>query len=213
MKIPIDPLKLVPFVTTVFKLWCKTIRFEVVGDLDGYISMHRAKQPMILAAWHGDLFSITGAHDQVDTPFAVLVSQSKDGEFISRIIERLGETTIRGSSSRGGVKALIKAKKAMVDENRVVLITMDGPRGPRHKAKDGIIFLAQKTGAKIIPIRTYPKTKKVFEKSWDKFNLPYPFSRSRVCIGDPMEVTEEKLDKGILMQEKARLEKRMRDLK
>lgn len=213
MKIPIDPLKLIPLVSGIFSFWTKTMRFEFQGELQSLLEYNNMRKPVILAAWHGDLFSLTGGQRLVDMRFAVMVSQSKDGEFIARIVERLGHSTVRGSSSRGGVKALIQAKKRMEKENDVVVVTMDGPRGPRHKVKDGIIYLAQKTDALIFPVRAFPEKAKIFVKSWDNFELPYPFTRSTICIGEGMAVTDEKLDKEVLKREKLRLEERMQALK
>ncbi|BCS87148.1 hypothetical protein PSDVSF_03900 [Pseudodesulfovibrio sediminis] len=189
------------------------MRFEMQGEFQSLIDCNKKRKPVILAAWHGELFSIAGGQNQVDLRFAVMVSQSKDGEFIARIIERLGHHTVRGSSSRGGVRALIQAKKMMEKDNDVVVVTMDGPRGPRHKVKDGIIYLAQKTGALIFPVRVFPEKTKVFEKSWDRFELPYPFTRTPIYIGEGMAVTDEKLDKEVLKREKKRLEERMQALK
>ncbi|HKI80352.1 MAG TPA: DUF374 domain-containing protein, partial [Pseudodesulfovibrio sp.] len=97
------------------------------------------------------------------------VSQSKDGEVIARVLEQIGHVTVRGSSTRGGVRALLQAKRIMEKQNRMAVFTVDGPKGPRHKPKDGIIFLAQRAGAKIVPLRAYPVSKKVFDKSWDHF--------------------------------------------
>lgn len=155
----------------------------------------------MLALWHGELFPATAYGHTLTGRLVTFVSQSKDGEVIARVIERLGHTTVRGSSSRGGVKALLQAKRIMDREKRTAVFTIDGPRGPRHKAKDGAIFLAQRAGAKILPLRSFPQKATVFN-SWDKFVLPWPFSRCHIYLGDPMEVTNEKLDKDVLSKEK-----------
>lgn len=212
MKIPIDPVKFTPFISWVFKLWAKTLRFEAVGESEAFFQMHEQGQPVVLALWHGELFSITAFGCTVDYSFAALVSQSKDGEIIARVLEDLGHATVRGSSSRGGVKALVQAVRGMANKTRVIAFTMDGPRGPRHKAKDGVIFLAKHAGAKIVPLRAYPKKKKVFEKSWDKFVLPMPFSRCPIYFGEPMEITADDLDKDTMKRERERLEKVMQAL-
>lgn len=211
MKIPVDPTCLAPLITGLFRLWTCSIRFELHGDWDGLATMHKAGQPLVFALWHGEIFPITAFGYSKSTDLVVFVSQSKDGEVIARVLERLGIATVRGSSSRGGVKALLQACRAMVKDNRMGVFTIDGPRGPRHKSKDGVIFLAQRANAKIVPLRAYPERKKVF-KSWDKFVLPLPFTKCPVYVGDPMDVTTEKLDKDVLAREKARLEKRMSEL-
>lgn len=209
MKIRFDILKLVPLVSNLVKLWAKTMRFEVVGDYQSVFDINENGQPLIIALWHGELFPIIAHSHDKGHHFSVIVSQSKDGEFITRVLESFGVMGIRGSSSRGGVRALLQGKRAMERDKRMPVITVDGPRGPRHKAKDGVIFLAQRAGAKIVPIRCYPDKKKIFEKSWDKFVLPMPFSKCRVHVGELMTVTEEKLDKDVMAREKKRLEERL----
>lgn len=212
MKIPIDPANLAPLFSGLFRLWAHSIRYEVIGDEAGFVEMNKSGQPIVLALWHGELFPLTAFGHTMTSHLVTFVSQSKDGEIIARVLERLGHSTVRGSSSRGGVRALLQAKRIMERENRIGVFTIDGPRGPRHKTKDGVIFLAQRAGAKIIPLRAYPNRAKIFDKSWDKFVLPYPFTKCPVYIGKPMEVTTEKLDKEVMKRERERLEKRMLEL-
>lgn len=212
MKIPFNPAHLSPIIAGVFKLWSRSMRYESHGDWQTMLELNKAGQPIVIALWHGEIFPITSFAHTVSSHLVTFVSQSKDGEIISRVLDRLGHTTVRGSSTRGGVKALLHAKRVMEKENRMAVFTIDGPKGPIHKAKDGVIFLAQRANAKIIPIRAFPEKKKVFDKSWDKFVLPYPFSRCPIYIGDPMDVTTEKLDKDVLNREKRKLEERMLSL-
>ncbi|MCJ2163830.1 MULTISPECIES: lysophospholipid acyltransferase family protein [unclassified Pseudodesulfovibrio] len=212
MKIPFDFDKLSPFLAWVFRMWSRTIRYEFFGNSQNLLEQKKQGQALIIALWHGEIFPITGISEKANSNLVIFVSQSKDGEIIARVLEKLGHATVRGSSTRGGVKALLQAKRLMIKENRMAVFTIDGPKGPRHKAKDGIIFLAQRAEAKIIPVRAYPLRKKVFEKSWDRFIVPFPFTRCPLYIGDPMEVTTEKLDKEVLKRERARLEERMSSL-
>jgi len=213
MKIPIDPLSFVPLLTGIFRFLAWSIRFKCHGDIQSVLDMNKKGQPLVIAFWHGELLPVGCLAHTVSPHFVTFISQSKDGEVIARVLERLGQVAVRGSSTRGGVKALLQAKRIMEKENRMAVFTMDGPRGPRHKAKDGVIFLAQRAGAKIIPVRAFPEKKKVFTKSWDHFVLPMPFTRCPAYIGEPMEVTTEKLDKDVMAREKERLEQRMRSLK
>lgn len=212
MKIPIDPSSLSPLIAALFRLWIGTMRFEVVGNRQ-FIDLNRRGQPLVLALWHGEIFPVTAYGHTVSSHLVTMVSQSKDGEVIARVLERLGHTTVRGSSSRGGVRALLQAKRIMERENRMAVVTLDGPRGPRHKTKDGAIFLAQRAGAQIVPLRAFPERKKVFDKSWDQFVLPWPFTKCLVCVGSPMEVTKEKLEPEVMARERERLEQRMAALK
>lgn len=209
MKIPLDPAALSPLISGLFKLWAHTMNYEAHGDWQSLLDTNKAGQPIVIALWHGEIFPITSFAYTISSHLVTFVSQSKDGEVIARVLERLGHTTVRGSSSRGGVKALLQAKRVMERENRMAVFTIDGPRGPRHTPKDGVIYLAQKAGAKIIPLRAYPTKKKVFDKSWDHFVIPRPFSRCPIYIGEPMDVTTEKLTKDVMKKEKERLKERM----
>ncbi len=212
MKIPINPLLLAPLVAGVVRLWGKTLRVTIHGDLDKLLKDNEDGRPQIIALWHGELVPIAMFSYSFAENFCVMISQSKDGDFITRVLESYGAKPIRGSSSRGGVRALLEMKKKITNEKTIAVITTDGPRGPRHKAKDGVFVLAQRAKAKIFPVRIVAKRKKQFVKSWDKAILPLPFSRIHVCIGDPIEVTQEKLDKDVLAKEKERLEQSMRAL-
>lgn len=211
MKIPIDPLSLVPLTSVVFSAWAKTLRMECHGDFQSMLDLQQKGQPFIIALWHGELFPLIAIQFSYDLNLAIMVSQSKDGEFIARLLEGLGHKTVRGSSSRGGVRALLQAKRLMEREKRIGCFTVDGPRGPRHNVKDGVIYLAQKAGAKILPMRAYVEKCKVFD-SWDKFILPYPFSKYAVHVGTPMDVPTEKLDKESMKRERERLETRLNEL-
>jgi lysophospholipid acyltransferase (LPLAT)-like uncharacterized protein len=212
MKISFDIAKLSPIIAWLFRLWVGTLRFEIIGDSQILIDKQKKGQALVIALWHGEIFPITAMGQKMKTNLVIFVSQSKDGEVIARVLERLGHVTVRGSSTRGGVRALLQAKRLMHRERRMAVFTIDGPKGPRHKTKDGIIYLAQRAEAKIVPIRAFPVRKKVFVKSWDRFILPFPFTRCPIYIGEPMEVTTEKLDKEVLKRERARLEERMRSL-
>jgi len=212
MKISIDPGKLSFVIAALYRAWIATLRFEAHGNLEEILKRRQNRKPLVLALWHGEIFPVTGFGHTISSDLVTFVSQSKDGEIIARVIERLGHVTVRGSSSRGGVKALLQAVRVMVEQNRMAVFTVDGPRGPRHKPKGGVIYLAQKTGADIVPLRAYPKCAKVFTKSWDHFVLPMPFTRCPVYIGEPMEVTDEKLTEVVLARELDRLEQRMLSL-
>lgn len=211
MKIPIDPISLVPVISKLVKIWVKTLRVEIHGDYQSLFDSQDEGQMLIISLWHGELFPIATCFGKYGKRFCVVISQSKDGELITRFVETYDIKAVRGSSSRGGVRALLACKRLMEKENRIGVFTVDGPRGPRHKVKDGIIFLAQRANAKIIPVRAYAKSKKVFN-SWDRFMMPLPFSRCRFYIGEAMEVTSEKLDDDVMAREKARLEERMLSL-
>lgn len=189
-----------------YRLWCSTLRFEQVGR-NLADELYTKGQPFILALWHNELIVPTYCRGKWKA--GAIISQSRDGEILTQIMSRLNFRSIRGSSSRGGVRALLSAKKAMLTHREVVCITVDGPRGPRHKVKDGALFLAQMTGVPIIPMRAYIPKAKVFHKAWDRFRLPLPFSRVCVLFGEAYSIPPDTLDEDGLVRERARLEEKL----
>lgn len=126
----------------------------------------------------------------------MLISQSQDGEHIHRIIKCLGFHTVRGSSSKGGLRGLRGLVKA-VEAGYDVAITPDGPRGPARQVQSGVIHLARHTGAPIVPITTSANRYKQF-RSWDQFLVPYPFSKAVIFLGEPLfvpsDITEQEIN-------------------
>ena len=139
----------------------------------------------IFAFWHGRQVFFTWSHR--NTGYYTLVSQSKDGEYISTVIQCFGMNTVRGSSSRGGAKALIQLKQ-LLDNNKVVGITPDGPKGPQQSVQQGVIFLAQKTKKPILPI-TCSYKKKIIFKGWDDYWVPLPFNNIFLIHGKPIFIS------------------------
>ena len=148
------------------------------------------KESFIFVAWHGDLISCPFNYfkNRVNGNVKTMISQSKDGEIISKVYSLFGIESIRGSSSKGGAKALISIIKEIKSGNDVAL-TPDGPRGPRYSIADGVIAIAQKSGAKIVVLNSKP-TKYWQFKSWDKFVLPKPFGRIDFYISEPFDVKD-----------------------
>ncbi|KXK29893.1 MAG: hypothetical protein UZ01_01869 [Candidatus Brocadia sinica] len=134
----------------------------------------------------------------------VLISQHSDGEFIAQVIKRLGFGVIRGSSTRGGVRA-VKAMVDKIQEGHPIAITPDGPRGPRFVVQPGSIYLSQKTRLPIVPT-TVGLSRYWKLPSWDKFRIPKPFSRAIMMYGDPIYIppnlSEEETEHYRLLVEK-----------
>jgi hypothetical protein len=124
-----------------------------------------------------------------DHQIRVLTSRSYDGEYIARIIERLGFRAIRGSSSRGAVQSLRELQREL-DAGEFVAFTIDGPRGPRYVAKPGPIHLARVTGAPIFSFYLAPERAWIL-RSWDAFLIPKPFSRVHCYVRSPIKVAED----------------------
>ena len=139
---------------------------------------------VIWALWHGRMFVPLYAHRDQGT--CVLVSQHRDGELIARVLLSFGYNVVRGSTTRGGSRALAEmVRKAR--KGSAFAFTPDGPKGPARKVQPGVIYLAQRTGMPIVPVAGSAKRKKIFD-SWDGFLLPMPFSRACVVLGEPLSV-------------------------
>lgn len=169
-----------------------TIRFQVEG-WEHFESIERADKLPIYAFWHDRIFA--GTYFFRNRGIAVITSQSKDGEYIARFIKRLGYGAIRGSSTRGGVGALVEMIKAM-RAGTPTAFTLDGPKGPRYTAKPGAILLAKKTGEPIMPFVV--ECKKFWTVgSWDRLQIPKPFTPATVIIGEPIYVEANADEKSI----------------
>ncbi len=196
---------LAPFVTGLFRIWGKTLRFTRINH-QAMTSREKQGESLVFAIWHDELFPLTYLHR--DEGVVAVVSSSNDGEILARVMQRLGYGMARGSSSRQGLRALLKAMKQIGSRERPsgrhVVLTVDGPRGPRHQAKPGAIYLASKAGIPIMPVRVRISRAKIFTKAWDRFQLPLPGARCDVIYGEPYRVPE-KLDTCTLKKEQERL--------
>lgn len=142
---------------------------------------------LIYAVWHNQqLFLLYPYKGQKIAP---LISQSSDGEYIARCLPKFGMLAVRGSSSRGGARALIHLMHAARDGYRPML-TPDGPRGPIYKVQSGILFLAKKTGFPIIPVGT-ALSRKIKVGSWDKMRVPLPFGKTALTYGKAVYVKDD----------------------
>jgi lysophospholipid acyltransferase (LPLAT)-like uncharacterized protein len=144
----------------------------------------RTGRPYIHAFYHEHILTLSYAYR--DRGVAVLVSQSADGEYISQVIHRLGYGTVRGSSSKGGLRALLSMAKAGRD-GLPLAVTPDGPRGPRRTAQIGVLHIASRSGLPIVPLTAGVRQAKRL-RSWDRSEVPWPFTRVRVLVGEPIEV-------------------------
>lgn len=171
-------------VSLLIRFWMWTLRFR-------YIPLERPLDPRkdlegkryLYAFWHENM--LVPAFQFRDLGIAVLISRHADGQLIARAIERLGFTTVRGSSTRGGVEAV----KGMIrqSQNGHIAITPDGPKGPRRVAQQGVSFIASLSGKEVIPFGVgFANAWRL--KSWDRFVLPVPFSRVVLMTGKPVAV-------------------------
>ncbi len=168
----------------------RTLRWEVYG-----------REHWEAAEKHGKRFIVTFCHHQIFSAIwfwrkrgmVVLTSQNFDGEYITRIIQHHGYVAARGSSSRGGRRALVEMIRR-VRAGCPAAITVDGPRGPRFVAKPGVVLLARASGAAILCFHIALRRAFVFRKSWDQTELPYPFTRAAIFIAPPILVPAEAAD-------------------
>lgn len=160
-----------------------TMRFEVVNP---HIQKSFVEKgvPFIGAFWHDRLLMMPLGYEGKGLSF--LVSPHRDGQIIGRSLKKFGLQPIFGSSHKGGSSALKEMVKA-IQNGWDVAIVPDGPRGPRHRLQFGVIELARRTGNPILPL-SFSASRKKFFKTWDRFLLPYPFSRGVFVWGDPIYV-------------------------
>jgi len=168
------------------KLIGRTVRFEVEGWEHWEAASKDGGLP-IYTFWHNRVFLSTYFWQR--RRIVVMTSQSFDGEYIARFIQRFGYGAARGSSTRGGVGAVVEMVRLM-RAGCPTAFTIDGPKGPRYVAKMGAVLLAKKTGSPVLP---FTITCKNFwqAKSWDAFQIPKPFTRARVEIAPPIFVPSD----------------------
>lgn len=158
-----------------------TVSVEEGGPPEGNV------QPGIYVFWHRCVFTAT--HHFRNRGIVVMTSRSLDGEYIARIIEKFGYGAARGSSTRGGVRALL-AMHRDIEAGRTVAFTIDGPQGPRYVAKPGPVLLARNTQVPIMPFHIAVERAWTLN-TWDEFVIPKPFSRAVVRIGKLIHVPPE----------------------
>ncbi|MBF0237265.1 MAG: lysophospholipid acyltransferase family protein [SAR324 cluster bacterium] len=161
----------------------KLARAEIIRS-DIPQQMRESHGNYILATWHNNIF--ISAWLLRFQGYAALISQSKDGEGIYSVVNRFGFTAIRGSSSRGGAKALLEMSRSL-KQGTPAAVTPDGPRGPIYKVQPGILMIAKMTGLPIIP--WHAEASRQWEaRSWDRHKFPKPFSRIVAGYGQPFYV-------------------------
>lgn len=164
----------------------RTIRYDVSG-WENFERIEQNGKIPIYSFWHNRIFA--GTYFFRERGIVIITSQSFDGEYIARFIQRFGYGAVRGSSTRGGVGALVEMIRLM-KKGLPMGFSVDGPRGPKYVAKTGAVLLAKKTGNPLMPF--------VFEcekfwtlNNWDKLQIPKPFTRAKLFIAEPIDVSED----------------------
>lgn len=172
--------------TFIVNLVIKTYRIDIQNS-DAVKNVLKHHQKFIVAFWHGRMLIPWYVHKNYKV--AALVSKSKDGEILTRLLNNWKYNVVRGSSHIGGKEAL-KIMEDKIDEGFSFAITPDGPTGPPHKMKPGAVVLAHRKQVPLFLIGTASNKHFVFN-SWDKFQVPKPFSKIAVIYSDPVYVKEE----------------------
>lgn len=175
------------FVTALFKLekifyTCKCINYP--------------KEKCIFALWHAHQCGVFSCNMHGKT--CIMVSNSQDGEIISRAANAVGVETVRGSQNRGGAKASLELIKRIKEENLNGALTIDGPRGPNRVVKRGIVDIAKMAGVPIVPAVYWSPQKRFLQfNSWDKFRFPLIGTKLVMVFGEPIPVDDNPSDEEV----------------
>ncbi|MGF1593154.1 MAG: lysophospholipid acyltransferase family protein [Kiloniellaceae bacterium] len=146
-------------------------------------------QPLLICLWHGRMLLLSGAWPRRPARLGVVTSAHRDGRLIARAASVFDYDTVLGSSRRGGTTALLGMSR-LLRRGVPVVITPDGPKGPRMRLKAGAVKAAQITGAPLVAYSGSARPRKIFA-SWDRFCLPLPFARAVIRIGPPVYVPRD----------------------
>src|SRR5688500_18767966 len=171
----------------------RTGRWELRCD-PATAGLIRARRPFIGAFWHGRMLLIAAAWRALLAELRVaealqpyvISSDHRDGRMMAQATRRFGLRTVFGSTKPGGV-SLLRAARRVIEEGQIAVFTPDGPRGPRMRAKPGVVRLAIKTGVPSVPI-TFAASNQRLLASWDRFALALPFARGVLAFGAPLEL-------------------------
>ncbi len=169
----------------ILSLWSRTVRMRFVNKTVPDQLTSEGKN-FIYAFWHGRQFLLFHSHR--NSGVVINASESRDGEIQAGILKRFGFAVVRGSSKRKGERALL----GLIDglrKGKNIAVAVDGPRGPLHEAKQGVLYVAGKLNKPIVPVITSAKRYRILEKVWDKYLLPAPFTTGVVIYGEPITVT------------------------
>lgn len=166
-----------------------TYRYEFIGaENKAKARALSSTNTYAFALWHQNLIGAIFSHIG-EEKFTMVISESKDGELVAVTCEKFGHVPARGSSTRGGKRALMEIVRNM-KRGFPGALTVDGPKGPAHVVKPGIVEIARLCQCPVVPLSPYASSHWVFKKSWDQFRIPKPFSTIVVVIGEPIVVDE-----------------------
>lgn len=149
--------------------------------------LKKEKKNYIYAFWHGRQLFLVYSHRF--RGINILISQSQDGQLITNVTRWFGFQSVRGSTTRGGMRALVELIH-QAEKGDILAFTPDGPKGPYREVQPGVLYVAQKTGLPIVPL-TFSAKRKIILKNWDQFVVPLPFNHIIVANGQPLYVKKE----------------------
>ncbi len=181
--------KWLAYILAVFlKIYSWTFRMRIV-DPSGVFE-HLDTTPVVFSIWHNRiLFVVPMAPRKILEHCSVMISASRDGEYISTLVRLFGLQSVRGSSSRGGARALLELEQSL-EQGFSPILTVDGPRGPRYTVHSGAVVLARGKGVPLVP--AVVNARHFWQlKSWDKMQIPWPFTRVEIVLGAPLTISPE----------------------
>lgn len=179
-----------------------TYRVRVIDKSGDGFTSQKVVEPCVVALWHNRfIFCPALMKRRFRRQFASIASLSDDGRYAETFINNFGMKLVRGSSSRGGARALIQMVRKLRKEKLPFAITIDGPRGPRYSCQPGAVYLAASTGFPIYPYVI--NSDRFFElKNWDKTQIPKPFAKIDAIIGEPIYLPRDVSEEGLLKAQK-----------
>ncbi len=174
-----------PIFLSIYFLLLKSWKFrlEAPAEVFNRYVKEGERKPCIFSFWHSDDLALLGFCSFRD--LGILISHSNDGELMTKVLKMLQFKVIRGSSSSGGTKGLM-GMILYIKEGGQVAVAVDGPRGPLHEVKPGVVELTRRTQEPIIPVRAFAEDAWFIPKSWNKTFLPKPFTKIRIVFGEPI---------------------------
>lgn len=186
MHIHLSPRPAVPALHLAYRVLRRTVP-RAVDDPHWVLEQARAGSSFVFACRHGQLLPLLWTMEAL--PLDVVVSRSPDGELLAGVLHRRGFGLIRGSTSEEGLAAARAALRSL-RRGRRIGVAVDGPRGPRGQVQDGVLRIARRAGVPIVPLWAEGGASWVAPGSWDRFEVPVPGRRVRVCVGAPVLVRE-----------------------
>lgn len=172
-----------------YRIYMLTVRFREPRLPEKILQRLRGGKNYIVAHFHQDEISLI--QRRMNSNFCVMTSTSTDGEMMGRFLNKLGYNCVKGSTTRGGSRALLELIKIMKAERENAAIAVDGPRGPIYEVKSGVVILSKESGAPILPVVVRTSNALCFYKSWNKALLPKPFSTVDIKFGHVIEISKD----------------------